>query len=63
MSIKSNLTIDDWSREGPTGLVDTSVVCSDEGTNDGIIMPDQTFFPNKVNIHLYIFGPFMQNRI
>ena len=43
MSIKPNLTIDDWSREGPTGLVNTSAVCSDEGTNDGIIMPDRTF--------------------
>jgi hypothetical protein len=43
MSIKLNLTIDDWSREGPTGLVNTSAICSDEGTKDGIIMPDRTF--------------------
>ena len=43
MSIKPNLTIDDWSREGPIGLVNTSAVCSDEGTKDGIIMPDRIF--------------------
>ena len=43
MSIEPNLTIDDWSREGLTGLVNTSVVYSDEGTNDEIIMPDRTF--------------------
>ena len=43
MSIKPSLTIDDWSREGPTGLVNTSAVCSDEGTKDGIIMPAEPF--------------------
>ena len=43
MSIKPNLTIDDWSREGPTGLVNTSAVWSDEGTKDGTIMPYRIF--------------------
>jgi hypothetical protein len=43
MSVKPNLTIDDWSREGPTSLVNTSAVCSDEGTKDEIIIPNRTF--------------------
>jgi hypothetical protein len=43
MSIKPSLTIDDWSRERPTGLVNTSAVCSEEGTKDGMIIPDRTF--------------------
>ena len=43
MSIKPSLTIDDWSREGPMGLVNTSTVCSEEGINDGMIILNRTF--------------------
>jgi hypothetical protein len=43
MLIKPNLTINDWSREGPIDLVNAFAVYSDEGMKDGIIMPDRTF--------------------
>ncbi|XP_059638631.1 HIPL1 protein-like [Cornus florida] len=43
MLTKPSLTMEDWRREGRTDFVSTSVVCSEEGTKIGLMIPKRTF--------------------
>ena len=43
MSMSPSLTSEVFKREGPTDLVNISAVCSEEGTNFGVITPYRTF--------------------